>query len=112
MPEFYLLGLIHGHWDSAEFNPRGINSGIAVVVPIQRVVEVLATGPFPKRGEAEAGRAKSLTVLDDRSEPKLVFSVNLDNPQDSGDVLTNDEPGRSAASDKESGPRLGGAAAL
>ena len=51
-PAYYLVGLIHGHWDapdsilatSSEDN-RGsgeqVNMGIAIVVPIQKVIETL-----------------------------------------------------------------------
>jgi hypothetical protein len=35
-PIFYLLGLMHGHWDEAE-----INMGIAMVVPVDKIEEVL-----------------------------------------------------------------------
>jgi hypothetical protein len=44
---FYLIGLVHGHWDEVDSSPtfplsdRRINMGIAIVVPIQKIVEVL-----------------------------------------------------------------------
>lgn len=49
-PTFWLLGLIHGHWDISAnpdsfFEDSGglkMNSGIAIVIPIEKVVEVLS----------------------------------------------------------------------
>lgn len=48
---FYLLGLMHGHWDAMDVEPDKllidqdvgkINSGIAIVVPIQQIMETYA----------------------------------------------------------------------
>ncbi len=54
--EFFLLGLAHGHWDIRESdinNPglthdrqRGVNMGIAVVVPAYKILEVMANSHF------------------------------------------------------------------
>jgi hypothetical protein len=48
---FYLLGLIHGHWDVSEsdsdvvatdvFNRERINMGIAIVIPAAKILEVI-----------------------------------------------------------------------
>jgi hypothetical protein len=48
--EFYLLGLMHGHWDIAErdinnpkptLSPSGVNIGLGIVVPAHKILEVL-----------------------------------------------------------------------
>ncbi len=48
--EFYLLGMMHGHWDVREdtlndhraiVSPRGVNMGIAKVVPAHKILETL-----------------------------------------------------------------------
>jgi hypothetical protein len=51
-PGFYLLGLMHGHWSikhiapimfeiDADYLKQPLNSGIAVVVPIEKILEVI-----------------------------------------------------------------------
>ena len=49
-PRFYLLGLMHGHWDvknpeadvlSRDKKDGAINTGISVVVPVTKVIEAL-----------------------------------------------------------------------
>jgi hypothetical protein len=49
--DYYLLGLIHGHWDirESELNEpsfihdrqRGVNLGIGVVVPANKILEII-----------------------------------------------------------------------
>jgi hypothetical protein len=50
--QFYLLGLMHGHFDIADLtydavvdDPRdasaGINSGVGVVIPIEKIIETI-----------------------------------------------------------------------
>ena len=48
--EFYLLGLMHGHWDidarainnpKPKLSPSGVNIGLAMVVPAHKILEVL-----------------------------------------------------------------------
>ena len=58
----YLLGLVHGHWDINESeinNPnaphdprRGVNLGIAIVVPADKIIEII------NRPELKARRAE------------------------------------------------------
>jgi hypothetical protein len=78
----YLLGLMHGRWDmkhlapvmfeiDADYLKQPLNSGIGVVVPVARILEVLA------RPEFVAGRARRLEELKelgatstDSSEPQ------------------------------------------
>lgn len=45
---FYLLGLVHGHWDmptdasqDSAFDSERLNMGIAIVVPAQKIMEVI-----------------------------------------------------------------------
>jgi hypothetical protein len=50
-PQFYLLGLMHGHFDvtslhegvvdADEVSPRGINTGIGVVIPVEKILETI-----------------------------------------------------------------------
>ena len=37
----YLLGLIHAHWDESNQEAGPINMGIAIVVPAQRIIDVI-----------------------------------------------------------------------
>ncbi len=72
----FLLGLIHGHWDheaadpdSAQedaANPDRVNSGIAIVVPVTRILEVINQPALAqKRAEQIAASQKdSLAVPD------------------------------------------------
>jgi hypothetical protein len=57
---FYLLGLVHGHWDAetdsdikvdAATEEEGVNMGIAMIVPAQRIVEILSAPQI--KGELE-----------------------------------------------------------
>jgi hypothetical protein len=59
---YYLLGLMHGHWDTAaskvdstedKLTEEKINMGIAIVVPVEKILEVLEH-PSIKRVDAEA----------------------------------------------------------
>jgi hypothetical protein len=51
-PQFYLLGLMHGHFDVKDLtedfsveddsdDPKGIHSGIGVVVPVEKIIETI-----------------------------------------------------------------------
>jgi hypothetical protein len=46
-PSYYLLGLVHGHWDVDETKvdvtseEKRVNMGIAIVVPVEKILEVL-----------------------------------------------------------------------
>ena len=65
--EYYLLGLVHGHWDipngdinegiPGDPNGNGVNVGIAIVTPAYKVLEILAQGRFKK------GREHFLNVI-------------------------------------------------
>jgi hypothetical protein len=46
-PHFYWLGLMHGHWDqrpptSSPFYHEAVNMGIGIVIPVSKVLEVMA----------------------------------------------------------------------
>jgi hypothetical protein len=65
---FYLLGLMHGHYrvKNVEFQSSGtsvqkeyINMGIAIVVPLSKIMEVVDQ-PLIKREEAEAAKIKAM----------------------------------------------------
>jgi hypothetical protein len=48
-PRCWLLGLVHGHWDIenvSSVDDKGVNMGIAVVVPSERIVEMLNIPEF------------------------------------------------------------------
>ena len=56
-PPFFLLGLVHGHWDSTDYDDGGddrtsddftlkgresVNMGIAIVVRVQKIIDLFA----------------------------------------------------------------------
>lgn len=52
IPKYYLLGLMHGHWDMPHMtiddfgDSEGVNTGIAVVVPSEKIAEMLNIPEF------------------------------------------------------------------
>lgn len=52
---FFLLGVVHGHYDETGTAAAVVNVGIAVVVPIARLLELLEIPPIrdPERAEEE-----------------------------------------------------------
>jgi hypothetical protein len=84
--EFYLLGLVHGHWnlDKASIDAdvrdaaqnEEINVGITIVTPTQRILEVINRPEFAN-GREQAKRARyeaSLPTMDSSSEEPKPFS--------------------------------------
>lgn len=82
---FYLLGLMHGHWDidhTADADAtllddiqgkRSVNMGIAIVVPHSKILEVIEQ-PIIRKKEKEAEdreRKKNLSRPDSLSEPTV-----------------------------------------
>jgi hypothetical protein len=76
--QFLLLGLIHGHYDEAEdstdnladdgIRKTKINMGIAVVIPVERIAEVLEK--FSPAEEQDAlERLKKLVPIEDNVRP-------------------------------------------
>lgn len=80
---FYLLGVMHGHWDytgglpdyddadsSKEDEPRKrVNTGIAIVIPIRKLVEVLDHPKLIKhREEAEAKFLEEASPTEDAAD--------------------------------------------
>jgi hypothetical protein len=73
-PPIFLLGLMHGHFDSQFLpldaadtpNRAGINMGIGIVVPIEKVVEVIGQSVFrlPENAFEETLREQSSPTLD------------------------------------------------
>ena len=73
---FHLLGLMHGHWDidpSEINNPsiagveKGVNLGIAIVVPAYKIIEVLnhpELVAMRERLQLEKQKEKGVTVID------------------------------------------------
>jgi hypothetical protein len=74
-PQIFLLGLMHGHFDS-EFLPldvsedasgkAGINMGIGIVVPVEKIIEVLNQPAIlaPEREAEEQTRKQNLPTMD------------------------------------------------
>jgi hypothetical protein len=57
--EFYLLGVVRGHWDTVEHESEPTNAGIAIVTPIAEVQELLFREDLVKeRRREERERAK------------------------------------------------------
>jgi hypothetical protein len=48
VPESYWLGLIHGHWDVRSSIGEDMNTGMAIVVPAEKVIEVLGQDDVAK----------------------------------------------------------------
>ena len=66
-PKIFLLGLMHGHWDSTDsssedviedsfFKNEKLNMGIAIVVPMVKILEVLNQDEFKRAEEIKADR--------------------------------------------------------
>lgn len=76
---YYLMGLMHGHWDSPhaaldspsedfrEANEK-VNMGIAIVVPVTKIMEVINQPSLQKLDDADAARwlEENKPALDDR----------------------------------------------
>lgn len=73
-PSFWLLGLVHGHWDDgdsglAEYDAWGndrrdvVNMGIAVVVPVEQILQV-ANHPDLTSTRSAAGEDEAATLPD------------------------------------------------
>ncbi len=85
-PIFYLLGLVHGHYeadaakiDTEQFNPivddglvpKNVNMGIAIVVPVSKLLEML-NSPAIRAGEIpveEELRNRNLPTADVAAQP-------------------------------------------
>jgi hypothetical protein len=76
-----LLGMVHGHWAIREEDinkpsfshdrKRGVNYGIAVVVPAQKIYETLYSAPLvAARKEVEQQESRKHIPSPDRPEPK------------------------------------------
>jgi hypothetical protein len=72
-PKFFLLGLMHGHWRTSESpstdllsRNANVNMGIAIVVPVEKILEVLNQDVIRdlERKKAEVWREKNLPVMD------------------------------------------------
>jgi Trypsin-like peptidase domain len=76
---FYILGVMHGHFDLAEddltddfisvedaANKKSVNMGIAIVVPIEKVLETIRQPKISKEEDEveKQQREKTLTVMD------------------------------------------------
>ena len=78
-PQFWLMGLVHGHHDVVVHKADKeyeTNAGIAIVVPVDKIVEVL-NRPMVKQQddkELEERRKKKLPTLDSVEESKRVFT--------------------------------------
>lgn len=64
---FYLFGLVHGHWDEQQATTKqNVNMGIAMVVPIKKILEVLRQPALKEQREREKEE-----VMAKRNMPKL-----------------------------------------
>ncbi|MGZ8845611.1 MAG: hypothetical protein ACXW3C_04025 [Pyrinomonadaceae bacterium] len=54
-PTFYLLGLMHGHWESS--SAEKVNMGIAIVVPASKIIEVIRQPLIRRLDDEEAKRS-------------------------------------------------------
>jgi hypothetical protein len=82
----YLIGLVHGHWDIkpqlSALHQQSINMGIAIVVTMDKIMEVI------NQPEFENNRKKIIEAIKNNSAPKtdsLLSDNNDDNP------ITHDE---------------------
>jgi hypothetical protein len=70
-PQLFLLGLVHGHFDS-EFMPldavadgpgkSGINMGIGIVVPVEKIIEVINQPTFRGLEESAENQLRSHNI--------------------------------------------------
>ena len=87
-PVFYLLGLMHGHWDKPDYDLYGIsedsstkrervNMGIAIVVPVQKILEVLNQGLIKNelRRSADEWRIRNSPIADELAR-NISYSTN------------------------------------
>lgn len=67
-PQLFLLGLVHGHFDTRSLaldatadapGVAGINTGIGIVVPVEKILEVLSQPVFRSAEEALEKRLRS-----------------------------------------------------
>jgi hypothetical protein len=77
---FYLLGLVHGHWDIPEnatdnmtedISGGKINMGIAIVVPAVKIFEIINQPKWIEERQAvmEEGKKKTLPTEDSKAKP-------------------------------------------
>lgn len=81
---FFLLGLIHGHWDESDDDQRRVNMGIALVVPVEKILEILKQHEFVNwREQSEAEwAARNAATLDS------VDASTLDSPERTKSLLS------------------------
>jgi hypothetical protein len=77
----YLLGLVHGHWDINELElnkpqythdpRRGVNLGVAIVVPADKIIEILERPELKaKREEREENVRRGRIPTPDLAKPR------------------------------------------
>lgn len=89
MQRYYLLGVIHGHFDVSEsdlvdellstgdaLKPQSVNMGIAVVVPIEKVIEVIRQPKIAALDELAKKQKKAILPPEDSAPetPGLPFT--------------------------------------
>jgi len=92
----YLLGLMHGHFDvpnlaediviDTDDEPRGINTGIGVVIPVEKILETINQPEIQamrKKGIEAHKKAKGATA--DLDLPPLASPSNDENPNHRAD---------------------------
>jgi hypothetical protein len=88
---FYWLGLMHGHWDVKEdsidtFGPNGqkhVNMGIGIVVPTEKILEVINNDYFVKMREKaiEIEKAKIAPTADVKIAKSSKFAKKTKRPK-------------------------------
>lgn len=71
----YLFGLIHGHWDEKSESREKINTGISIVVPVDKIIEVIYQEAFvderrKKASKREREGAATVDSVDDEGTPQ------------------------------------------
>ena len=74
LPKFYLLGLMHGHFDTDQTEQDSIaddgierspiNMGIAVVVPAKEIIDVIDLFSYEEKVIEDAHRQKNFPTMD------------------------------------------------
>jgi hypothetical protein len=89
---FYLLGIMHGHWDLAEGSlndalpdvkpGKGVNMGIAIVTPAEKISETLAYDELADERRYIIGKRRDRAT---RETPPLTLDASVESNLSPGD---------------------------